>query len=218
MLTKILLLVLSTIIGFALHGCTTMAPSSQSQLHNLSWSKRSAELKNISRWSLSGVFSITHHHRTDIAYFDWERNHNNFTLEIYGPLHLTNIKIIGKPGEVFLFKTSDKVIRASSPEDLIYQETSWMLPISNLAYWIRNLPAPANISTEKTTATFDTYNHLTTLKQQGWVVNYHNFMAVGAIDLPSRLEVSTLPAMTSPESPGQLKIRMVIKSWKLPNP
>jgi outer membrane lipoprotein LolB len=213
-ITYTLAQILMLALGLLLNGCATTTPSSP-QL--LSWTARSAQLKNISHWSLSGVFSISHNHKTDIAAFDWQQYQQNFFIEIHGPLNLSSMKIVGKPGEVFLYKTFDKAIRATSPEALIEQQTQWIFPISSLVYWIRNLPAPQSRWT--TNLVFDQYHHLLTLNQQGWQINYRHFTSVAGIDLPDELELFTIQINRLHQLPEPLKIKMVIKSWSLsPSP
>ena len=80
------------------------------------------------------------------------------------------------------------------------QQLGWRLPLSNLFYWMRGLPAPGNYQ-----ADFDRYGHLTLLSQMGWQVHYANYVSVGSVDLPQILELTQ----------AELYVKIVIKRWKI---
>ena len=83
------------------------------------------------------------------------------------------------------------------------QVLGWQLPVTNLYFWVRGLPAPNSSAS----TTFDPYHHLIELEQQGWQIQYERYTAIQGIDLPSKLRLKR----------GQLQVKIVISSWKLSN-
>jgi len=177
--------------------CTSLHPS-QTAVHfkKIPWETRQAKLKQLTHWEMRGAFSVKHHNKAVIARFIWQQNANNYRISIHSSLNLIGLYIIGQPGHVKLWKSSKQIYYASNPEILMQQQLGWHLPISNLLYWIRGIPAPGNHH-----ATFDSFNHLAVLQQQGWRINYERYLQANGFDLPSVIELSQ----------ANLQVKIVIK-------
>ena len=170
-----------------LFGCATTKHQHQTQL------------VNINQWKVTGVISINHDNKNDVAYFNWQQSQDNYTLDLHGPMNLGSVHIAGNKQRTILQQTKNQQIIARTPENLIYRQFGWFLPISNLKYWIFASPAPCKAKALQ----FDTYNHLIQFTQQGWQINYSNFIALKNIDLPSKIEIKN----------SKLKIKIIIKTW-----
>lgn len=79
----------------------------------------------------------------------------------------------------------------------------WQVPVSNLQFWLRGLPA---LKPTPSQITRDDTGHLTSLQQQGWQVAYTDYQHFNGWWLPTRVTAQR----------GDLKIRVVIKQWLLP--
>ena len=74
------------------------------------------------------------------------------------------------------------------------------LPVSNLLWWIRGLPAPES----RSRITLDSESHLAQLEQDGWKVEYQRYVEQNGYALPERLKLY-----------GQdLEVTLVIKDWQ----
>src|SRR3989344_3456349 len=119
---------------------------------------RQAQLSQLQQWMITGSFSIQEPSQLVMATYRWEQQHSDYRIRIFAPLHLSEILIQGKPGQVTLWRSSQDFDSASSPEQLMQQELGWQLPISQLIYWIKGMPAPGPRITH-----FDDYGHLAEL-------------------------------------------------------
>lgn len=182
--------------------CSTL-PSANAPLNQkLSWQTRQQQLQAITTWALSGQIAIQNQQQRQSANVTWLQKERNYTISVFGPLGLGGATLIGQADKVTLAQADGKKITASSPEALLAQSAQWVLPVSNLYFWIRGLPAPS--IADKTN--FDQYNHLRRLQQQGWVINYLRYTGVNGQDLPSEMTMARPP----------LKIKIVISQWKFP--
>lgn len=193
-----------TIMTTSLTGCSTMqglferpaqAPSNQ-PLNN---TQRSAQLSQLNSWTARGSVSISYQGKTDIGTFVWRQDGLTYDFRTYGPLNAASIRIEGSPGQATLWKNVNTPRSAPSPEALMRQELGWFLPLSNLRFWSRGLAAPGVAAR----TTHDEYGHLKVLQQQGWLVNYQRYQAVGNLDLPRNV------VMTN----GDLRVKIVFKQW-----
>lgn len=203
---KIPLFPLIAFIAFLLlSACATIKPAQPTEtptFHKISWQKRQAALAKIDTWTISGSIGATHNNKTDIASFDWKNIKNNcYVINMHSPLNLKTIRITGDDNETILWTTQTQKIIAKTPEELLISQLGWSIPISNMIYWIKALPAPHVSKIMQ----FDEYNHLTTLEQQGWQIHYSNFTAVNGIDLPYKIYFTN----------NELNIKMVVKNWQI---
>lgn len=192
-----------TILFFLLiiNGCAVFyAKPVPSGEHLLTWKERLSELKAFNDWYNEGVFGVTVNGKTNIANFDWQQHYNNYVINIFTTLHVGSAKIEGDNTKVIFWKSAKEKIIAKTPEELLYKQFGWSLPISDLIYWVKGMPAPLNGITKKH---FDAFNHLIMLQQQGWKIAYHDFISVGAVDVPSKIYL---------ENP-KFKIKIIIKHW-----
>jgi len=183
-------------------GCTSLKVPSVGHItyHKESWQQRRKALAQIQRWNIDGAFSIQQASRSAIASYEWKQRSSSYNIRIHSSLNIYTADIVGKPGYVTLQQSNKQRYSARTPEQLMQKQLGWHLPISNLFYWMRGLPAP-----DKHQAKFDAFGHLIYLQQAGWRVRFSNYLPVGKVDLPRTLELHS----------KQLAVKIVIKHWKL---
>jgi outer membrane lipoprotein LolB len=70
-----------------------------------------------------------------------------------------------------------------------------------MRYWLVGVPAPSAAHEE----TLGVDQRLASLEQSGWQVRYDRYVAVGALALPERIEMTT----------EGLRVRVVVSDWQL---
>lgn len=195
---KLLLIALTSIS--LLISCAHMAPLSQPINQKLSKNERSAQLNAITEWKLKGAISITEPAQHFSASVVWQQNSlNHYKIYFYGPLGVGSAKLNSTQGGVELTNTKGDTFAATSPETLVQKQLRITLPISDLQYWIRALPAPNKIFSAK----YDQYNHITELEQEGWTITYLSYMASAGTDLPKKMQLQH----------GNIKAKIAIVHW-----
>jgi outer membrane lipoprotein LolB len=134
------------------------------------------------------------------ANLKWQQHQQDYSLLLYGPLGADAVKVSGQPGHVTLETADGKKFNASTPELLLAQQTGWQLPVSNLHYWIRGLPASGPRSMQ-----FDADHHLIHLNQSGWTIDYLRYSTVSQLDMPAKLTLEN----------ARIKVKIVINQWQL---
>lgn len=195
------------IIVLTITGCTTFRPvqtaasASNGGGPNLSQEQRERQLASITQWRIQSVFSILYRGKLTMAYLTWQQSGDRFYQRVSGPFNLGGVRIEGNRNAVTMWKSPQQVVTASSPEKLLTEQLGLRLPVSNLYYWVRDLAVPGLPAQKR----YDNRNHLVTLQQGGWHINYNSFVNVNGIDLPNRI------VMVNPE----LNIKLVIKQWNI---
>lgn len=188
------------LITLALTACATVATNQAPLNKTMSWSERQQELAAIQDWTFSGAVAIRSPHRGVNASINWQQKTGDYQIELFGPLGAGHVQLSGQPNQARLTMADAKSYTANSAETLLQQHAGYRLPVSNLFYWVRGMPAPG----AQATTQFDQYNHLIQLQQQGWNIRYSDYVGVRGVDLPNILNLAR-PGFT---------IRLVIKQWK----
>jgi len=187
----------------ALSACSTLPKPQQisTTTPSINWSQRQAKLAAIKYFQIDGAVAIKTPQKAFSANLHWQQmSAQNYIVNLFGPLGMGAVTIKGQPGLVTL-QDSQQIYQAASPEQLLENNMDWELPITNLYYWVRGLPAPglqAKIQLDKA-------NHLILLQQQGWTITYLAYTQVSYLELPSKILLSN----------HYLSVRVVIGMWQL---
>ena len=190
-----------TLLAFLVACASTQSTKQDPVNISQSWEKREQQLSAIQSWQLRGAIGINDSKQAFRAAVAWQQQNDNYAMQLFGPAGSGTLKLQGAPSHVVLTDAENKTSTASSADSLLEQQTGWYIPVSNLVYWIRGIPAP-NLPSKKS---FDAYNHLTQLQQLGWSVYYPRYTSVQGIDLPNKMILTR----------GPMKIRIVVKQWTI---
>ncbi len=201
--TKVI--ILCSILSYLLTGCVNVTPPAGATSFNKQHqATRAQRLNNITHWTTRGAFSITTPQEAQIANYTWKlTDQTHYTLHIASSLNLYQLHITQSGNTVTLVKDQKQPLTANNPEALMQQALGYSLPISNLYYWIRGLPAPGTKQT-----TYNDYGLLTQLEQDGWTITFLNYTHQGNVDLPQLIRLTG----------HHLAIKLVIKQWELAHP
>lgn len=187
---------------FVINHCVTLTPSSKVvDDESVTWEQREQRLQQINHWTNRGAISVRTPDTSGSASINWQQTANHYNIRIFGPLGAGQIRLDGDPEQVTLTTAKGKQFSAPIAEELLAEQTGWYLPISNLHYWIRGLPAPGIASETQ----FDSSQRLQMLSQQGWNIQYLNYRTVNGIDLPRRINMSN----------GIIHVKFVINQWRI---
>jgi outer membrane lipoprotein LolB len=179
--------------AFVLSGCAIIAPSNT--MNAMHESNTPTDY-----WVLRGKIGIKTPEKADSASVYWSQEKENYNLKLFGPLGMGAVELKGKPGEVVYIDNQGHSYQASSAEILLQQNLGWQLPVSNLSYWVRALPAP-NIASQKN---YNINHQLILLQQQGWNINYLDYQS----QLPHIIQLKN----------GNIDLRLVINQWQFYSP
>lgn len=169
-------------------------------------SVRCAKLARLKAWRMNGSFSLAQQgEQLLIANYTWHQlNPRDYRIEISSALGLYSASIYHQHGSVTLWKNGVLIIRGKTAKNLMQKTLGWSIPISNLRYWVKGIPAPIKTAGYYR-ARYDQYGHLTQLKQQGWVICYTAYVKEAGHDID-------LPQIIMLGRPG-LKVRMTLRDW-----
>ena len=178
-------------------GDTTLPNKPQASLEKKS--NKSASL--ISSWEISGAIAAKNKNKGWTSTLDWvQRGANQYQIRLLGPLGGGTV-LVEKNGALVTYEEGPKKASSRSADELLEKQTGIRLPVHNLYFWARGLPAPGTIQSSH----YDANHHLESLTQAGYVINYSNYTSVGNFDLPGKIQL---------QGHG-VWIKLIIKRWKI---
>lgn len=197
----------ATLLTATMAGCTTIQleplPDGMTDQPPADWAQRSQSLSRFNQWQLNGKLAVKQPSDSGTAVINqWRQHGERYDLSLSSSfLGMGTTRLKGVPGFIELTLPNGDTYRSSEPESLVAAATGWNLPIDNLTWWIRGLPAPDG----DFRLLFDETNHLAILKQNGWEIRYDRWQ--GFID-----DLPPLPARITALKDDK-RVRVVISDW-----
>jgi outer membrane lipoprotein LolB len=129
-----------------------------------------------------GRFSARYEEKAFAARFDWRHAPDADEIEFISPLGTTVARLTRAGETITVQQGDDSQHTATNWEALTTQVFGFPLPVDDLAYWVRGVPAPE----AATAVTRDDAGRLDHLRQQGWTVQYSYTAAARE---PERLDI-----------------------------
>lgn len=129
-------------------------------------------LQTVDHWQLNGKLGIRTATDSGSASLKWSQAKQDYHINLSGPLGQKRMVITGKPGKVTLEEAGQKTLTAKSAEALIKKTSGWTLPVAQLAYWVKGVPAPREKITRLETNNLGLIDQL---EQGGWLISYSNY-------------------------------------------
>ena len=164
------------------------------------WKTHRAQLEPLDRWILQGKIGIRSPQESGSGTLFWLQRRAYYDIRLSGPLGRGATRIQGDRNSTTLEVAGRPTVSASSAEDLVAEKIGWHLPVDQLLWWVRGLPAPDSASRLQ----LDSQSRLGRLSQSGWTVEYSRYQQVDGLELPQRLQISG----------HDLLLTLVITDWK----
>ena len=164
------------------------------------------QVQAIGDWQLTGKLGLRTAGDSGSASVKWAQQIANYQINLSGPLGQKSMIITGIPGKVRLEQTGEPAQEAKTAEALIKKSAGWTLPVAQLAYWVRGVPAPKLRITQLQQ---NETGLLAQLIQGGWIINYSNYrdQTFNGVILP-------LPGKITAEY-KDVRLVLVIRDWQL---
>ncbi|MDF1795630.1 MAG: lipoprotein insertase outer membrane protein LolB [Coxiellaceae bacterium] len=194
--------IIAILAGVVLSGCVSLTPPTLSK-QQTAYQKsapltREQKLRALKSWNISGAVSVKQPKRSFIARYTWRQNGDRYNISIHSNLDIASVKLVGNRSRVTLSSSDGKVVTSNNLNNLMQQQLGWRLPVNNLNYWIRSLPAPGSAKTQ-----YNSLGQTQKIQQGAWTVTYNRYQRIKGVELPTLMNVSG----------HDLQLRLVVKQW-----
>ena len=205
---KLQRIVLYSLFSVLCASCAAPLPRPSAENLQQLWQTRESALLPIQHWELRGRLAVRTDARGGQASLSWKRDAELHNIRLNGPLGRGVVRVTQDETGAQLQDAEQRVLRAASAEALLYRYTGWQLPLTNLNYWVRGVPVP-DLPADRE---LDDAGRLKLLRQQGWEIQYQEYVRFEGYELPSRLTLTYVPERAIAELPA-MEVRLVIERW-----
>jgi outer membrane lipoprotein LolB len=155
----------------------------------------------ISSWEIRGAMAAKNKAKGWSATLNWTQSGpNNYQIRLIGPIGAGSV-LIKKEGGTVSFQDGKKRNTSSNADELLQKQTGIRLPVSNLYYWVRGLPAPGGVQSEHR----DPANNLVSIRQNGYTITFAQYTSVNGINLPKMVRLDGNGVM----------VKVIINNWRI---
>ncbi len=158
------------------------------------------KLEALNHWRLEGRIAVQSTNDAFQANLFWEHENRQDRLRVSGPFSQGVLSIVLQDDQI-LIRDSNGVAKSSrNVKALLKQELGFAVPLSSLRYWVLGISEPAGAPVQ---AVYDQVGRLRQLRQNGWILDFQNFVAVGDYVLPQKLAARG----------ADLKLKLFVDDW-----
>lgn len=158
----------------------------------------------ITHWSFNGRAAVQRAGEGWSATLHWIQNEADYRLRIIAPLGRGTYELFSSTDGVSLVDASNRIYHAQSPDALLFDNTGWQLPVSDIQYWVRGI-IPAGSSPSQ--VSLDPDGLVKDFAVDGWRVSILEYDKVDGVAMPRKLFLSY----------RESKMRLVVNKWDLKN-
>jgi outer membrane lipoprotein LolB len=160
------------------------------------------QLEQISSFTLQGRIGIQTNPKGFSGSLIWQHATSKDEIALYSPLGSQVASIFSSPTHITLLDSNGKSYQAIDAETLTQDVLGWRLPLKGLSDWALGRPSASPIEH----STWNAQGQLTLLKQDGWTIEFDNYLQQGNHTLPSKIYLKST----------QLNLKLLVERWQLP--
>lgn len=157
------------------------------------------QLAQIDRFFLQARIGIQSAGKGSSGSTRWRHNPEGNDISMLSPVGGTVAKIITNAEGVTLTTNDGKVLKAADAETLTEQHLGWRLPLVGLPDWALGRPTKGLVNEIQ----WDSIGRITRLNQDGWEIEYPEYMESSGYRLPKRINLLS----------KNLTLKLVIENW-----
>jgi outer membrane lipoprotein LolB len=182
-------------------GCSTL-PKPEISHNSVSQTLYLAHLRDISaidQFTIKGRIGVQAEGKGFSGGLTWLHNKVNDDITLYSPLGGQVASIKKTADNVTLEVAKGNSITATDAETLTQSTLGWQLPLAGLADWSLGRPSSSQIIA----STWDEQGHLSTLKQDGWDIQYQNYAEQNGHFLPRKIVLRN----------DKVNLKLLVENW-----
>jgi outer membrane lipoprotein LolB len=198
---KLTRLFLSFVIASFVSGCTTL-PKPGTSDDSASKAIHQAHLQDIAgidQFTLKGRIGVQAEGKGFSGGLTWQHNKINDDIVLFSPLGGQVASIKKTAQNVILEDAKGNSVTAANAEMLTQSTLGWQLPLAGLADWTLGRPRNSTVLS----SSWDEQGYLNSLKQDGWDIQYQNYVKQNGHFLPSKIVLRN----------DKVNLKLLIENW-----
>jgi outer membrane lipoprotein LolB len=177
-------------------GCRTLpTPAAAAQ----SWEERRAALQGREHFQIKGRVAVAAGQEGFSASLHWTQNGMQSHLSLDGPLGVGGMRVTTNGTTLNLVNAHGERLDSEAARTELNARLGFDAPLSSLRFWILGVPDPSAPAAE----VVDVERRLASLQQQGWQIEYGDYVAVKGEWLPGRMTLRR----------ADVRVRLIVDHW-----
>jgi len=164
-----------------------------------SWEARRPQLQARDKFELKGRVAVATGSDGFNARLRWTQDGKQTHMSLDGPLGAGGVQVTSDGSAVSIVTSRGDRLNNDAARAELANRLGFDPPIDNLRYWVLGVPEPSHPAQES----LDAQQRLATLEQDGWQIQYTDYMSVGGEWLPSKLTLQR----------QGIRVRLVVDGW-----
>jgi outer membrane lipoprotein LolB len=185
----------------AVSACATqsIAPTSK-PLENIAVHQAHlATLANIQTFSLKGRLGVVTQKQGFSGGIEWQHQTATDNIDVFSPVGGKVANIAKTPDQVVLTDQKGQQIKAHDAEALTETTLGFRLPLKGLSDWAVGRPTTSKIEA----SSWDAQGRLSMLKQDGWDIDFENYVETNGTFLPSKIVLKS----------EKVNLKLLVENW-----
>lgn len=163
------------------------------------WEVRRPQLQARERFELKGRVAVAAGGEGFNARLRWTQVGRETHMSLDGPLGAGGVQVTSNGSAVSIVTSHGERLENDAARAELTNRLGFDPPLESLRYWILGVPEPLHEAQES----LDPQQRLATLQQDGWQIQYTDYMSVGGEWLPSKLTLQR----------QGVRLRVVVDGW-----
>jgi len=164
------------------------------------WPDRRAELQHLGRYGLSGRVAVAAGSEGFSGRLNWQQRGPRTELVLNGPLGVGGVRVVAEGDSLDVTNSQGAVLGSDAAHAELRARLGFEPPLTSLRYWILGVPDPDTPSQE----TLGADQRLAGLTQDGWDVEYSDYVNSAGAWLPRRLSLRR----------ADVRVRLIVDAWQ----
>jgi outer membrane lipoprotein LolB len=184
-------------IAVLLASCRTAPPVHEAPAQ--SWETRRPQLQARDKFELKGRVAVAAGTEGFNARLRWTQDGRQTRMSLDGPLGAGGVQVTSDGTDLSIVTSRGEKLNSDAARAELTNRLGFDPPIASLRYWILGVPQPDQPAQEA----LDPQQRLATLQQNGWQIEYNDYMPVNGEWLPSRLTLQR----------EGVRLRVIVDGW-----
>lgn len=181
-----------------LAGCAPLQPLPSTSAP-ATYRQHAASIANIHTFALNGRIAVLTEKKGFSGSMRWHHHAEGDEIGFYSPIGTQLGQISASADSVTLTTSDHKSFTAADAESLTQNTLGWSLPITGLSDWVLGRPTKGDAEL----LSWDAGGRLLHLRQQGWDIEYPQYMEIEGRQLPNKIVMKS----------QKLDLKLVVEQW-----
>jgi outer membrane lipoprotein LolB len=163
------------------------------------WPERRAQLQTLENYALQGRVAVAAGSEGFSARLRWQQQGARTSLALDGPLGVGGVRIVADGTALNVTNSQGTALDSEAARAELRMRLGFDPPLASLRYWVLGVPDPAMPATEN----LDAQQRLASLSQDGWDIQYTDYVNSAGAWLPRRLSIQR----------EGVRVRLFVDDW-----